>query len=151
MKSGSKRPTFSRAPSARAFVRRAPSARAFGPGLWPPLAITYATSGTRPLPLPGGRTQALARRNAVLPLRVGVVLRALYDDHRRVLRSHDHVRVSFLAAVMPCRAGDGGRPMADAHEEKALLGPCNAYCLRLSTPSRARSAPCTRAAFQHIP
>eukprot|EP00964_Phaeocystis_antarctica_P091804 scaffold58946_cov63-Phaeocystis_antarctica.AAC.2 len=28
-------------------LRRAPSARAFGPGLRPPLAITYATSGTR--------------------------------------------------------------------------------------------------------
>jgi len=41
--------------------------------------------------------------------------------------------------------------MADAHEEKALLGLCNAHCLKLSTPSRARSAPCTRAAFQHIP
>ena len=55
--------------------------------------------------------------------------------------------------------GDGGSPMADAHEEKALLGLCNAHCLRLSTPSRARSASCARAAYmymhmhmyQHIP
>ena len=37
--------------------------------------------------------------------------------------------------------------MADAHEKKALLGLCNAHCLRLSTPSRARSAPCSSAAW----
>jgi len=34
--------------------------------------------------------------------------------------------------------GDGGRPMADAHDERALLDLCNAHGLRLSTPSRAR-------------
>ena len=35
---------------------------------------------------------------------------------------------------------DGERPMADTHEERALLDLCNAHGLRLSSPSRARSA-----------
>ena len=42
-------------------------------------------------------------------------------------------------------AGGGGRPMADAHEERALLDLFNAPGLRLSSPSRASSAPCARA------
>ena len=33
---------------------------------------------------------------------------------------------------------------------RALFDLCNAHCLRLSTPSRARSAPCARAAYRHM-
>ena len=46
--------------------------------------------------------------------------------------------------------GDGGRPMADAHGERALLDLCNANDLKLSTPSRERSAPCARAAYGQL-
>ena len=81
---------------------------------------------------------------------LGGVLPALYDDGA----SHTRFQCSEILVFGRHQAmlvGDGGRSMADAHEEKALLGLCNAHCLKLSTPSRARSAPCTRAAFQHIP
>ena len=54
---------------------------------------------------------------------------------------------SFLAATRPCAmlVRDGGRPMADAHEERALLDLCNAHGLRLSARLAQRSAPCARA------
>ena len=63
----------------------------------------------------------------------------------------------FVAFVVYCcrrqamPAGDGGRPMVDAHGERALLDLCDANGLRLSSPSRARSAPGARAAYRHIP
>ena len=77
----------------------------------------------------------------------GVVLRALYDDTpSHTLISRWEI-LAFLAAVMPSMlAGDGGRPMADAQEERALLGLRRAPGLRSATPSCARRAPRARAA-----
>ena len=56
-------------------------------------------------------------------------------------------RFHFFGRRQAMPAGDGGRPMADgdAHEERALLDLCDTHGLRLSTPSRARSAPFARA------
>ena len=93
-------------------------------------------------------TRILARRKGV----VGVVLAALYDDGA----SHTRIQGSKILVLWPpphrpyaLVGDDGGRPiMADAHEERALLDLCNANGLRLSTPSRARSAPCARAAYR---
>ena len=47
-------------------------------------------------------------------------------------------RFHFFGRRQAMLVGDGGSPMADAHEEKALLGLCNAHRLRLSTPTHNR-------------
>ena len=79
---------------------------------------------------------------------VGVVLRALYDDGTSVVTLGPSIpRFHFFRPRHAMPAGDCGRPMADAHEERALLHLCDANGLRpFYTQSRARSAPCAKAA-----
>ena len=78
-------------------------------------------------------------------------MRALHDDgasHTRI--QYSEISLFLAAAMLLCRphAREGWReaPMADVHGERALLNHCDANGLSLSTPARARTAPCARAA-----
>ena len=61
-------------------------------------------------------------------------------------------RFHFFGRRQAMLVGDGGSPMADAHEEKALLGLCNAHCLRpIYAVSRAQRAVYKGRVPAHIP